>query len=89
MTEAELAVLLEETGRRHHAAFAATDGVDPEWALWYAGDVQARLWDAAGRLPTRSELVHLLVTAEREHIAAGTDEPWPPFYARLILAALR
>jgi NAD(P)H-hydrate epimerase len=86
--QAELAEILRETGERHHAAFAASDGTDPEWALWYAGYLQARLWDRAGRLPTRSELVYLLVAAERAQIASGSDEPWPEAYARHILAEL-
>ena len=84
--EARLAKLLEEAGKKHHAAFIKADGVDPEWALWYAGYVQSRFWDAAGRIPTRSELVYLLIGAERAHGASGDDGPWPPFYARYILA---
>ena len=31
-----LADLLLEAGCAHHAAFAATDGADPDWAIWYA-----------------------------------------------------
>lgn len=83
-----LAALLEETGARHHRAYAESDGVDPEWPLWYAADLQARVWDAGGRLPTRSELVHLLVAAERAHRASGSAEPWSMAYARTILDAL-
>jgi NAD(P)H-hydrate epimerase len=89
ITEDELAALLRETAERHHAAFSESDGADPEWALWYASDLQARLWDRAGRLPTRGELCFLLVGAERGHRAAGSDEPWPSAYARSILNGLR
>jgi hypothetical protein len=32
----ELADLLNETAEAHHKAFAATDGVDDEWPIWYA-----------------------------------------------------
>ena len=88
ITEAELARLLRETAKRHHTAFAASDGNDPEWALWYATDLQARLWDRAGRLPTRGELCYLLVGAERAHRASGSDEKWPVAYARFILEGL-
>lgn len=88
ITHAELTELLREVGPRHHAAFAASDGVDPEWPMWYAGYLQAHLWDRAGRLPTRSELVHVLVRADREYRASGEAGPWPPFYARLLLAEL-
>lgn len=86
--EAGLAALLEETGRRHHAAFAASDGVDPEWATWYAADLQARIWDRFGEVPSRSELTYLLVAAKRGHEAAGGDEAWPAFYARFMVAEL-
>lgn len=88
ITAAELADLLLEAGHRHHQAYAVTDGADPEWALWYAGYLQARLWDRTGSLPTRSKLVHLLLAAEEQHGATDGDVPWPPFYAESMLAAL-
>jgi len=84
----DLAALLKQAGERHHEAFHEADGADPEWALWYAGYVQAHLWDRAGRLPSRSELVYLLIAAERTLAASGGDEPWPRAYARCILAGL-
>ena len=85
----QLAALLKEAGERHHQAFQEADGADPEWALWYSGYLQAHLWDAAGRLPSRSELIYLLITAERAHAASGSDEPWPQAYARSLLDGLR
>jgi NAD(P)H-hydrate epimerase len=89
LTLDDLAALLKRTGKSHHQAFAESDGADPEWALWYAGYLQAHLWDTAGRLPSRSELVYLLIAAERAHKASGSDEPWPLAYARSLLAGLR
>jgi len=86
--ETRLASLLEQAGQRHHAAYLEADGVDPEWALWYAGYLQAHLWDDAGSVPTRSRLVYLLIDAERTHAAAGSTDAWPRFYARHILADL-
>jgi NAD(P)H-hydrate epimerase len=80
--------LLQEAGHHHHAAYLEAEGVDPEWALWYAGYMQTKLWDRTGTLPTRSRLVYLLVEADRAHAASGSDEAWPPFYARRILADL-
>lgn len=85
----QLAALLKEASERHHRAFEASDGADPEWAIWYAGYLQAHLWEAAGRLPTRGELVYLLIGAERAHAASGSDEPWPRAYARALLDGLR
>lgn len=88
ITPEELAELLLETGHHHHEAFLSTDGGDPEWALWYAGYLQSRLWDRAGTLPTRSLLVHLLIGAERDQVASGSEDPWPEHFARFILAGL-
>ncbi len=79
----ELTDLLEATGEAHHAAFAETDGGDPEWASWYAAYLQAHLGDRLGRWLTRSELTYLLIRAERE--ATAGDEPWSRAYARTIL----
>jgi NAD(P)H-hydrate epimerase len=88
--ERELADLIEATGRAHHAAFAASDGADPDWAIWYAGHLQATVRDRLGSIPSRSELTYLLVAAERAYALAGDDRgEWPVFYARLILAEFR
>ena len=84
----ELADLLMETGHHHHQAYITSEGVDPEWALWYAGYLQARLWDRLGSVPTRSSLVHLLVQAEMDFAATPESATWPPVYAALILATL-
>ena len=86
--ERALADVLRQAAERHHSAYLQADGFDPEWALWYAGYVQAHLWDRAGRLPSRSELTYLLVGAERAHADSGGDEPWPVFYARFLLPRL-
>ena len=39
----ELSALLTQTGKAHHEAFAATDGEDPDWAIWYADYLYDRL----------------------------------------------
>ena len=88
ITPTELADLLVETGHRHHEAYRSSDGVDPEWALWYAGFLQARIWYRVGAVPTRSALVHLLVEAELRFEPTGEFPEWPPFYARLMLDQL-
>lgn len=84
--EKELSALFLETGMKHHHAYSASDGVDPEWALFYAGYLQTRLWDRLGRVPTRSELIHLLVAADRAFQATGqAQEEWPVFYAKFFI----
>jgi NAD(P)H-hydrate epimerase len=63
-----------------------TGYTDPEWALFYAGYLQARLWDQLGRLPTRTELIYLLVAADKAFQATGQEyKEWPRFYATRFL----
>ncbi len=82
ISEADLAELFRETAERHHQAYKDSEGNDPEWALFYAGYLQTSLWDGLGRLPTRSELIHLLFAADKEFNATGQPyEQWPGFYA--------
>ena len=84
----QLAALVRETGEAHHSAYEATDGTDPEWASWYSGHLQALLGGDLGRPITRSEITYLLLQAEKNHEAYGSTEPWPVFYAHVILDAI-
>ncbi len=77
-----LADLLLETGHHHHQAYISSNGIDPEWALWYSGYLQTKLWDRGGPIPTRSSLVHLLVQAEKDFVATPESPDWPPVYAK-------
>lgn len=88
MTVDELAALITDTGHHHHQAYIESDGADPEWPLWYAGYLQAQIWDAFGAVPSRSRLVYLLLAGERAHAESGGDTPWPTFYAQLIIDEL-
>ena len=71
----QLAALLKQTGEAHHAAYETTDGTDPEWAMWYSGHLQTLLGKGLGRAVTRSEIVHLLVSAQSPQEADGSDAP--------------
>ena len=82
----ELADLLKRTGDAHHAAYEATDGTDPEWASWYSGHLQTLLGHGLGRSITRSGIVYLLCKAQKDQDSSGSTEPWPAYYAALILA---
>ena len=89
ISEEDLGKLFRETGERHHKAYRVSEGADPEWALSYAGYLQSRLWDGLGRLPMRSELIHLLVAADKAFQATGqTNEQWPGFYAKFFVENL-
>lgn len=82
----ELADLLRETGHAHHQAFLATDGVDPEWALWYSDYLEDKLPSHLSRELTRSEIVYLLWSATTAQSDEGSDEPWPEYYARFLVS---
>ena len=86
ISDEDLADLLMEVGQAHHQAYLETDGVDPEWASWYAPYLQTSIGDRLGRKVTRSELTYLLLKAQREHDAANDGSPWPSYYAAVILA---
>lgn len=86
ISDAELEELLTEAGRRHHAAFISSDGVDPEWPLFYAAYVQTRLWDRLGVLLTRSEIVHVLVAADEAFRTGEEAGAWAPVYAQRLRA---
>ena len=81
ITDEELAELMVETGHHHHAAYIDSDGVDPEWALWYAGYLQAQIWDRLGRVLTKSELVYLLIASDLEARDSNDPREWPQLYA--------
>jgi NAD(P)H-hydrate epimerase len=87
MTDGELAALLVETGHRHHQAYLEADGVDPEWASWYAGYLQAHLWDRLGALLSRSEITYLLIRGDREVRESDDPSQWPSIYAGLLREA--
>jgi hypothetical protein len=72
----EIAGLITETGHHHHQAYIDSDGVDPDWALWYAPYIQTHLWDRLGRVLTRSEIVYALIATDIEVKASATDLDW-------------
>jgi hypothetical protein len=78
---AQLEMLFREAGQKHHQAFLGTDGVDPEWPLWYADWLLDKLPALLGTDLTKSELVYLLVHLSKEQPQQAPDMPWPRFYA--------
>src|SRR5215831_14821737 len=69
-TQAQIAELLHEAGETHHQVYRITDGVDADWASWYADWLihLSELPKLLGTAPVRSELVYMLV-----HRFRGTD----------------
>jgi hypothetical protein len=79
-----VAALLEEAAETHHRVYRITDGVDEDWASWYADWLldHSELAELLGARPVRSHLVHALVQVDRDHTSSRAEEPWPEYYAR-------
>ena len=73
--------LFIETGSAHHEAFASTDGVDPDWPIWYADYIQDKINTLLGTALTRSQWVYCLMFAEFERQAKTPDAAWQGYYA--------
>ena len=80
--ERQLRELFQETRKAHHEAFAATDGADPEWQIWYADYLVEPLRSRLTAQLTRSRIVYCLIAVEEERQARAPDSPWEEYYAR-------
>jgi hypothetical protein len=88
MTDPEkVAALLEEAAETHHRVYRITDGVDDDWASWYA-EWLLRLSELSvvlGSTPVRSEFVYMLVKLDKEYAEVRAADPWPEFYATRLI----
>ncbi|MEZ4669787.1 MAG: hypothetical protein R3E39_17925 [Anaerolineae bacterium] len=78
----QLTDLFRQTGKAHHAAFAATDGADDEWPLWYADYLTDKLPALVGKTLTKSELVYRLVDLSKRQSKEAPGVEWAAFYAQ-------
>jgi hypothetical protein len=85
----KISLLLLETAKAHHRAYIETDGVDPEWPLWYADYLMDRLPAVLGRELTKSEIVYCLVDLSKKQPAIAPNAWWPDFYADYFLENYR
>jgi hypothetical protein len=81
----QLTSLLRDAGSTHHKAFIATNGDDPEWPIWYAEFLQPKLNALLSAQWTKSEIVYLLLHAEKQRAAQKPGSSWPEFYAQVFL----
>ena len=79
--QAALSQLFNDTAQAHHAAFAATDGADPDWPIWYADHLKEPLEQLADMEFYKSQLIYCLMNADFEHVARAPDTDWADFYA--------
>ena len=81
--------LLTETAEAHHEAYADSDGVDPEWPLWYAGYLQERLRTLLEAELTKSELVYLLLRLEKRQALEAPGGSWAHYCAHELVSRYR
>lgn len=81
----QLENLFREAGKAHHQAYKEMDGADPDWPIWYAGYLRDKLADLLGASFTKSELVYLLISLDREVQRVAPGANWQAFYARALL----
>ena len=77
-----IADVFRECGEAHHQVFQDKDGEDTEWPLWYADFLMVRLTKRLKAKFTKSELVYLLVAADREQEFRAPGADWPGYYAK-------
>ena len=77
--------LLLETGRAHHTAFAATDGADPDWSIWYADHLKEAFSQRLHMNFHKSQLIYCLMDADFEHQTRASDSNWSEYYANEIV----
>lgn len=65
-----IAALLHQTAEDHHVAYKETDGIDPDWSIWYAGHLLKngfeQLLDAK---LLKSDLIYLIVLADKQQMS--------------------
>lgn len=81
----ELAEAFENAGRAHHQAFIESDGEDPDWPIWYAEFLHEDLSERLTADFTKSELIYLLVLAEKERSLNAPGSEWKMSYANFFL----
>ena len=82
----ELANLLNEAAEAHHKAFSATEGEDPDWPLLYADYLLEKMRQMLKAKFTKSELIYLLVSADKKNGVVAPGAYWPRFYAKYIIS---
>lgn len=83
--------LLHEAGETHHTVYRIVDGVDDDWASWYADWLinLSELPDLLDGRPIRSELVYMLVKLDKEYTGDAPDERWQDYYAPRLIEHFR
>jgi hypothetical protein len=83
----KLASLLHQTAEDHHVAYKETDGVDPDWSIWYAGHLLEQGFDKMLEATIlKSDLIYLLVMADKQQMAEAPGAKWERYYADFFIS---
>jgi hypothetical protein len=88
---AAISRLLHEAAQTHHQVYRIVDGVDDDWASWYA-DWLTRLSELPSLLDeplVRGRLTAALVRLDEEFTDAQPGQRWEDWYAVRLAARLR
>src|SRR5436309_10378924 len=77
-----IAALLHQTAEDHHVAFKETDGVDPDWSIWYADPLLEKGFETLldAKL-LKSDLIYLLVLVDKQQMSEAPGAQWENYYA--------
>lgn len=81
----DVTALFIETGENHHKAFIESQGVDPEWPLWYSNYLHSRLGKLLNTEFTKSEIIYLLFMLDKKIAAEAVEENWTLYYAKYLV----
>lgn len=84
----QLAEMLHQTAEDHHVAYKETDGVDPDWPIWYAGHLLELGFDKVlDATMLKSDLIYLLVSADKRQQLEAPGGQWERYYADVFARA--
>jgi|SRR6266699_1469231 len=76
-----IAALLQQTAEDHHIAYKETDGVDPDWSIWYAGHLlENGLEQLLDAKLLKSDLIYLLVLVDKQQMSQAPGARWERYY---------
>jgi len=77
-----IADLLHQTAEDHHVAYKETDGVDPDWSIWYSGHLLEQGFDTLlDAKMLKSDLIYLLVLVDKQQMSEAPGAHWENYYA--------
>lgn len=85
-TPDRLARLFRKAGAAHHAAFAETNGEDPDWPEWYAAHLAGTLTRELGSALSAGALADDLRAVDLDERASCSTQCWHEYYAAWFLA---